>query len=102
MVVFRDINGEQVRIELTSDELTQAFFEQEREFDRKTISNCIPLFESEPAVLSAGDCRGDMLRDMVPRIAEEYRRIREDHDWMVDAKAAFVNVLASENTIQKT
>lgn len=85
MKIKRRIPGsrEQIEIELTGDELYEAYLEQEYEFDLNGVINHFDAFEDEDLVQTYGKTRKE-LSELHGNIARELRRLMDRYDMQYD------------------
>lgn len=93
MKIVREFNGIKVEIELTSEEMFNAYLEKEHQFDVQDIEDELEYLESEDALVVYGLPLATVwfLKD---RIAYRYRKYMENYgDWNDQRDEAIADVL---------
>lgn len=71
MTVTRNINGKEISVILTAEELTRAYYEQQQKFDMEDMETAIrELDDSDFAKL--GTTRAEAI-SLLPALADDYR-----------------------------
>ncbi len=101
MIVTREINGELVRIELTQDELYEAFEEQQHKFDVEDIRNYFDGLYEEGAFETEYGRSYSEIEAMFDDLAYEMRRniVHYDMDWMYAREAAIDDLLRTPTAV---
>lgn len=86
MTINRIINGEHINIELTPDEMTRIFWEQQKIFDRQDILSYL----NDQYLENHENVTLEQLEPLIPDIAARYREKIDNgaFDWWDVAEAA--------------
>lgn len=79
MTITREINGQTIEIELTSQELYEAYLEKQNEFDRQDIEDVFNGFDDDELEDMYGMTRAQ-LEEKIPELAHEMRRNIDKYD----------------------
>ena len=79
MKIKREINGTVHEFELTSNELFEAYYEQEHKFDVDDMEDLICGLENE-YVLEVYGVSAERFRELEPEMAYEKRRLMDKYD----------------------
>lgn len=97
MKITRNVNGQKMEFELTSCELTMAYEEKQKEYDK---ADCREVYDAE-----FENCAVEMTEDVLARCAEYYRRrIDDSGEWYDHAKGAVayvVYLVATEKELEE-
>ena len=85
MVITRIMDGAEISIKLTEQEMIQAYWEQQRAFDRENVLQYAR--DNEEAFPEQEVMQG------LDEIASEFRRIEDGRDWWTNMEIAFLNAL---------
>jgi len=104
MTITRTFNGNTVNIELTPDELRQAYLEQEARYDREDIESYMEQYMDFHG--DDTDClTEEEYLGRVPEFARLYREALDDgsaYDWWDVAYGAIEQALENEKLTQNT
>ena len=94
MTINRIINGELINIVLTPEELSTAYYEQQKIFDRQDIG----IYIDDQYLENNDDITREQLEPLMPDIAEKYRDIIDNgaFDWWDVAEMAISFVREGE------
>lgn len=79
MKITRGFNGQTIEIELTSQELYEAYLEKQNEFDRQDIEDVFNGFDDDELEDMYGMTRAQ-LEEKIPEFAHEMRRNIDKYD----------------------
>ena len=79
------MDGAEISIKLTEQEMIQAYWEQQRAFDRENVLQYAR--DNEEAFPEQEVMQG------LDEIASEFRRIEDGRDWWTNMEIAFLNAL---------
>lgn len=79
MTITRGFNGQTIEIELTSQELYEAYLEKQNEFDRQDIEDVFDGFDDNELEDMYGMTRAQ-LAEKIPELAHEMRRNIDKYD----------------------
>lgn len=79
MTITREINGEQVGIELTADERWQAYIEEEEQCDRDAVADYIDEYDEEDFKNTYGIERSEA-EERLDEIGSTLRRLVDKYD----------------------
>ena len=79
MKIKREINGTVHEFELTSNELCEAYYEQEHKFDIDDVDDLICGLDDE-YVLEVYGVDAERFRELEPEMAYEKRRLMDKYD----------------------
>lgn len=88
MTIYREIDGKTYAIELSAEELTKAYYEQQEEFDVEDMVAYMEEFLEDNEEFSE-----DEVMENIRLIARYYRKFADQHEWMYTAREAFNYVL---------
>lgn len=95
MTIKRNINGMEVEIELTQQELADAFNEEQNKSDISEISF---VFEGMDAaeIADTYDTAWTEIESLIPEMARRYRKYMDNYseDWMYQRDEAIADVLS--------
>ncbi len=94
MTITREINGQTIEIELTSDELYEAYLEKQNQFDCEDIEDVFNGFDDDELEDMYGMTRAQ-LAEKIPELAHEMRRniYKYDMSWQAARDAAIAEKL---------
>ena len=79
MTIKREINSQTIEIELTSQELYEAYLEKENEFDRQDIEDVFNSLDDDELEDMYGLTR-EQITEKIPELAHEMRRNINKYD----------------------
>lgn len=88
MTIYREIDGKTYAIELSADELTKAYYEQQEEFDVEDM-----VAYAEEFLEDNEESSEDEVMENIRLIAKYYRTFADQHEWKNTAQEAFDYVL---------
>lgn len=88
MTIYREIDGKTYAIELSAEELTKAYYEQQEEFDVEDMIGYMEEFLEDNEEFSE-----DEVMESIRLIARYYRTLADQHEWRNTAQEAFNYVL---------
>lgn len=98
MEIIRNLDGKEQVIQLTDDELIDAYFEQQSKFDEEDVLNYIEWMDSKD-IESVLKVSKETYIELVPEIADEMRRSMDKYGipWEEARANAVVKVIALHN-----
>lgn len=88
MTIKRIIEGKTYEFDLTGEELRNAYYEAQEQFDIEDVKSYMGNFLD-----FWSDFSEEQISEHIHEIAMEYRSIEEQHDWWMSADQAYRNVL---------
>ena len=94
MIIRRTINKTQIGIELTADELHEAYKEQQHKYDVSAIENYGQMIEPEYMLEEIG-CTYEEFESMKEDMAYEMRKLidKDDYNWDYARSEAVDNII---------